>query len=490
MLKSYLTPKAYQSLQAEKARRAVSRLTPRYYEGDDPVEFISREMVIHETIKPLHPVPEQADVLRAMSHQTNGAFDYSTWLYSAPKKSGKTTIGAGVALWQACRVPNGQIYIIGNDQKQADNLMMQAIRYAIEHNPRLQKHARIVRFTVYLDNDTKIESIPVDPRGEAGMNPTGLFWTEAWGAIGNRPELLWSEATLSPARAGQSFKFVESYAGFKGESLILERLYESIIKQGKPHDRIPELYTNGSSIGYWCTRRNMPWQVDHPEYYAQEEREKTPAEYARIHGNVWADAQQAFVPIEWWKSCQSEYTTNKGDTFVMGVDAATTSDCFAVVLVCRHGDDVQTHYIRKWQPGRGEKLLFSNPNDPLDIEYPEGEIRRLIAEYNIIEIAYDEYQLHDLMTRIRNTEFVNCRPFPQGSARLMADKRLYDLIRNRHIMHRGETELFEHMNNAAAEINRQENTLRIVKSGDTSKKIDLVIALSMASDRAFTYAMD
>lgn len=456
---------------------------------DDLVGFISREMVIPETGKPLVLHPEQADVLNAMSHRTNGAFDYSTWLYSAPKKSGKTTIGAGVALWQACRVPDGQVYIIGNDQKQSDNRMMQAIRYAIDHNPRLRKHARIVRYMVYLDNGTKIESIPVDPRGEAGMNPTGLFWTEAWGAIGNRPELLWSEAALSPSRAGESFKFVESYAGYKGESLILERLYESIIKQGKPHDTIPELCTNGKSIGYWCTRHIMEWQVNNPDYYAQEERENVPAEYRRLHHNEWSDATTQFVPVEWWHSCKSEYTTNKNDTFIMGIDAATTSDCFAIVLVSRHDDTVQVHYTRKWQPMRGEKLLFSNPLDPLDTAYPEGEIRRLINGYNVIELAYDEYQLHDLMTRIRNTEFANCRSFPQGVDRLVADKRLYDLIRNRHIVHHGEADLLEHMSNAAAEINKQENTLRIVKGSDALKKIDLCIALSMASHRAFMYAV-
>jgi phage terminase large subunit-like protein len=249
LLKNYLSPQAYRSLQEEKAKRLISRKTPKPYIGDDPSEFIQREMVIPETGNPLILHPEQSTVLQAMAHRTNNAFDYSTWLYSAPKKSGKTTIGAGVALWQAWRVPDGAIYIIGNDQKQADNRMMEAIRYAINHNERLSRHARIVRYSVYLDNGTKIESIPVDPRGEAGMNPTGLFWTETWGAIGNRPEMLWTEASLSPTRAGDAIKFVESYAGFSGESLILERLHDSIIKQGKPHESIPELYTNGQSIG-------------------------------------------------------------------------------------------------------------------------------------------------------------------------------------------------------------------------------------------------
>lgn len=445
---------------------------------DNPATFISGEMVIPETGRPLELHPEQSAVLHAMSHMTNGAFDYSTWLYSAPKKSGKTTIGAGVALWQACRVPDGQVYIIGNDQKQADNRMMQAIRYAIEHNPHLSKHARIIRYTVYLDNGTKIESIPVDPRGEAGMNPTGLFWTEAWGAIGNRPELLWTEAALSPSRVGQSFKFVESYAGYKGESLILERLYDSIIKQGKPHDSISEVYTNGKSIGYWCTRHIMPWQVNNPDYYAQEERENLPSEYRRIHHNEWADATSAFIPIEWWTACQSAYEPERGEGMIIGVDAAATSDCFAVVMLSRRGNDVYIHYARKWIPPKGGAISFKEP---------EAEIRRLLNAYNVLEIAYDRHQLVDMMQRIRNEEVANTREFSQAGDRLVADKRLYDLIRDKRIHHTGEVDLKEHMSNAASETNKADSTLRIVKR-DENLKIDLVIAVSMAAHRSFAYA--
>lgn len=448
--------------------------------GDDLPAFIAREMVIPETGAPLVLHPEQAAVLRAMSHQTNGVFDYSTWLYSAPKKSGKTTIGAGVALWQACRIPDGQVYVIGNDQKQADNRMMQAMRYAIDHNPRLAQHARTVRFTIYLDNGTKIESIPVDPRGEAGMNPTGLFWTEAWGAIGNRAELLWSEATLSPTRTGQAFKFIESYAGYTNESLILERLYKSIVEQGKPHDTIAELYTNGQSIGYWCTRRYMSWQVEHPEYYIQEERENTPDEFRRMHKNIWVDAVSGFVPSEWVAACKSEYTLSKNEPVIIGVDAATTSDCFAVVMVSRRDKDVYVHYSRIWMPPKGGTI---------DFREPEAEIRRLIHEYNVVETCFDPYQLYSLMSRIRDEEVVNARAFPQGGDRLLSDMRLYTLIRDRRLHHHGEVDFMQHINNAAAEIDKAEGKLRIVKRAP-ELKVDACVALAMAAHRTYSYAMD
>lgn len=474
-LKSYLSPQAYSAAQAERTKRFLNRVTPAPYAGDDPVEFINREMVIPETGKPLILHEEQAAVLRTMAHKTDGNYDYAMWLYSAPKKSGKTTIGAAVALWQAMQVPDGQVYIIGNDLKQADNRMMEAIRYAITHNPRFTRRARIIRNTIYLENGTKLESIPVDPKGEAGMNPTGLFWTEAWGAMGNKPELLWSEAVLSPTRAGKSFKFVESYAGFEGQSLILERLYRNVIKDGIPHETIPELFTKNESIGYWCTRRYMPWQISNPKYYVNEEADKTPQEYERVHGNKWSSSSEAFIPIAWWDACRVEnMTPYDGRGIVIALDAAAKDDCFAVVALSKSREDKpQVRYCRVWYPPKGGEIKFSEIED---------ELKKLFKDFNVTEVTYDETQMVSMAQRLGDLAF--WKAFPQGKDRLIADKRLYDMIRDRQIEHSGESDLKQHMQNADRK--PDEDKLRIIKR-NAHDKIDGCVALSMGVERIMYY---
>lgn len=472
-----MPPSSYRALQAERAKRLVSRYSPRPYDGSDVTEFIQREMVIPETGKPLVLHPEQAAVLQAMSSRDeNGDFEYSLWLYSAPKKSGKTTVGAGVALWQALQEPDGQVYIIANDQKQSDNRMMEAIRYAIDHNPRLKAHARIVRYNIYLDNGTRIESIPVDPRGEAGMNPTGLFWTEAWGAIGNRPEMLWSEAALSPTWAGKSFKFVESYAGYSGVSLILERLYESIIKNGKPHDVVPELFTSGASIGYWCTRPIMDWQLENPNYYAQEASQLTPSEFARLHRNQWSASSEAFIPIEWWDSCQVDSLGELGRrSVIIGLDAAVENDCFAIVVISMSGEGKpQVRDCRIWTPPKDGQINF---------EEIETELLRLFQMYNVAEVAYDPTQMASMSQRLSDNVF--WKPFLQGQPRLIADKMLYDFIRDGRIEHDGSfPELRQHIINSDRK--PDEDKLRIIKRVQAGK-IDATVAMSMAVNRACYY---
>ena len=395
----------------ERRRRAALTDTPSFQYAN-PADFIGAEVYDPDSGNRLTLHPEQRAVLEAMSERDEaGNFKHSLWLYSAPKKSAKTTIGAGVALWQAWQVPRGEIYIIGNDQRQADNRMAQIIRYTILNNPKMKSRVNITKssFKIDLDNGTRIDIIPVDPRGESGMNPTGLFWTEAWGAMGARAEMLWSEATLSPTRSGQSFKFVESYAGYAGESTVLERLYDGVIKRGLPHASIPELYTNGASIGYWCTRRYLPWQ-DNPAYYAQEALSKTPEEFDRQHGNIWQSATQSLLPMEWFDACKGDIALTSRNVIV-GADAAVSNDCFALSVVGKQGDKLAVFRTYIWYPP---------PGGQIDFEQPKQTIRDLAKEFYVLEVAYDPHQLASMMQELRR-EGINCKQFLQNEDRLISD---------------------------------------------------------------------
>lgn len=450
---------------------------------DNPADFIIHEMYIPETPGvPMTLADEQYNVLREMSSRDDAGFKYSTWLFSMPKKSAKTTIGAGVALWQAWRFGEGEIYIIGNDLKQADNRMAQAIRYCVEHNPRMKGRVIVTtsKYTIKLDNGTKIESIPVDPRGEAGMNPTGLFWTEAWGAVGSRAELLWTEAALSPTRAGESFKFIESYAGFSGESLLLERLYENIVKNGVASPTIPELYTAGKSIAYWCTRRYLPWQTSESgqAYYRQEAMEKTPQEFSRIHDNAWSTSDDVFVPPIWWTNCRVDKLPDAraGQGMVLGLDGGLHDDCFAVVLVSKEGDYVDVRECHVWYPPVGGVVDFAEV---------ETELLRIFDQYNVEEVAYDETHVAYLVQRLEHRSF--WRKFDQFRPRAISDKLLYDLIREQRIRYADQPTLTRHILDA----NRKpedEAKLRIIKRNQ-KVKIDAAVCLSMAAARILYYNM-
>ena len=463
----------------------------------DPVDWIQSNFYIPETNAPIQLVPYQQAVIREGLRTENGLFVYSFILWSDTKKSAKSTIAGAISLYLAWHHEWETVRVVANDLKQADSRTFFYIERAIKLNPAWKGLCKINNYHIDLPNHTTIDAIPVDPKGEAGGGDLATTFTEMWAMKSKASQTLWSETTLSPLKYGKSIRIGESYAGFKGDSPILEPLYETGVKDGQQidlsfdgkdengvmvhHDlRDLEVYRNGRMLTLWNTRPRCPWQTK--DYYAQEAGVLSPDEMLRIHGNQWVDATETFVPVESWLSCGKEAypLVSNGDMVIIALDAGVSSDCFGMVMVTRYGEKVQVHYARKWQPQHGAKLDYA----PIYIE-----LQRLIHTYNVIELAYDPYQLHDFCTRIRNEEVINVREFNQGAPRAVADKRLYDLIIARRVQHQNDPDLNEHITNAHRKP-EDDNKMRIIKGQDAKKKIDLAVCLSMAADRAHSYAFD
>jgi len=228
-----------------------------------------------------------------------------------------------------------------------------------------------------------------------------------------------------------------------------------------------------------------------PDYVERHRRTLTEDEFALFMEAQWiaiADAEK-FVRLVWWDNCKMDLPTLTGrETMVLGVDAAKGSeqsiaDCFSVVGVTRQPGnvrDVAVRYAGIWQAPRGKLLEFAEI---------EKEIRRLCREFAVVEIAYDPYQLHDMMSRLQGEGIVYTREFNQNAPRLIADKQLQDLIISKRLAHDGNPLLRSHIDNANVRKVRDEQhdvKLRLVKRAP-SLKIDSAVALSMACNRALFY---
>ncbi len=477
MLRNYLTPSGLASLQREKAERLKQQAAVVVSEDmPDVLDWIQSEFYIPETNAPIQLVPYQQAVLKeALRKDTAGNFVYSLVLWSDIKKSAKSTIAAAVALYLAWHTPWETVRIVANDLKQADSRTFFYIKRAIELNPSLKAQCEIKNYHIRLPNHTTIDAIPVDPKGEAGGGDLITCFTELWAAKHKAALDLWSETTLSPLKFGRSLRWAESYAGFVGESPILEQLYENNVKLGAVIDvGIPglELYQNGRTLALWNTVPRCDWQTD--EYYKQEATALPPGEFNRMHRNQWGESQQTFIPIELWDSCKGDVPPlAQYETLIIALDAAISGDCFGMVAVSRRGDTVYPRYVRKWTPP---------PKGQIDFREPEAELRRLVSHHPVTQITYDPYQLHDFMTRLKGEGLAWIEEFTQTTERLIADKQLYDTILQRRITHRGEPDLREHLQNANSKADGER--LRIVKRAE-ALKIDLAVCLSMAVHRAY-----
>lgn len=510
---THLTPqqrqKAQRQAEAELERRRRVK-AEKQSRPANPVDWIQQWFLIPERrdpqtgkALPIQLAPYQQAVLQeAYRQDQEGKFIYSIIVWSDIKKSIKSCIAGAVALERASRIEYGSIKVVANDLKQADSRVAYYARRAIELNPALAAITYIkplggkIKFNT---TKTTIEPIPVDPKGEAGGNDDLIIFSELWAANQKAALQMWTEMTLSPTKFGQSQRWVETYAGFAGESPLLEQLFELGVQQGRrldlsyqdkqgPHDLSNlEVYANDAArlLVLWNTHPRLPWQV--PDYYAQEASILTPEEFNRIHRNQWVTSMQKFIPIDWWDACKLS-PLPEPDQFrevVVALDAGVSDDCFAMVAVGRSGDKFLLRHLKVWKPAKGEKMRFSSPADPTDRDYPEGELRWLADNWNVVCWTYDPYQLHSFCTHLRDEGVGFFEEFSQGQPRLIADKALYDAIRERRIQHQGEPTLREHLDNANSTV-EEKDTLRIVKRSPLLK-IDAAVALSMAVAKAEEY---
>jgi phage terminase large subunit-like protein len=418
----------------------------------------------------------------------DGRFEYSTVLWSWPKKSAKSTVVASVADFMCRQRANGRVRLTGNDQRQADSRVGMYMRENIRIGAKkkitecLQTKISTSGYNIRYPNGAMVEMVPIDPSGEAGGNDDMIVFSELWGWKHKAHLDLWAELTISPNRFGYAQRWIDTYAGFRGESPVLEPLFESVVING---EYIPFFYTDKQGrqrevpcyrrdgiFATWVTEPHFDWQT--PEYYADQARQLTDEQFQRMHRNAWVSSGQTFVPVEWWNACRQSLPGWERESMVVGVDAAVTSDCFAIVGITRHGDQLAVRYVQVWAPPKDGEINFAEP---------EAELRRLCQDYNVIQIAYDKTELQDMAQRLRRDKVTWLKKFDQGMERAAADKQLYDCIRDRRIFHSGEADLTAHITNANADINKQENRLRLIKRAN-HLKIDAAVALSMAVSEA------
>ncbi len=492
-------------VELERRRREASREPEPVEEEvdrDDMVAWSQKYFYVPETADHrLVLAPYQQRAMReALSTDERGLFKYSTVVWSDIKKSIKSTIAGALILWWADTHEWASIKIVANDLKQADSREAFYARRAIELNRDYfigERHVKVTPSGYLIEfplTHSRIEAIPLDPGGEAGGNDDLVVYTELWAAKNVAAQRMWSETTLSPTKFGKSLRWVETYAGFDGESPVLEQLWRQGVQEGERIDLSTpdcdlsdlETYANPAARLFclWNTQPRLPWQT--PDYYSQEAAVLLPNEFNRMHRNQWVSSVAEAIPPEWWQACFDPHpllidregkAVDRTTPIVAGVDASVNNDSTSLVLVSRHprfADHVCERHTKVWVPPVGGKMDY-------DATLTKSLVALKEAGFNLVQIAYDPYQLHHWATQFQREHGVWCREFSQGEARLKADKGLVDLVRDRKMHHTGSEVLTQHIKNCNAKTEpNQDSKLRLVKKA-ADRKIDAAVALSMAA---------
>jgi phage terminase large subunit-like protein len=193
-----------------------------------PVESIETCLINPETGEPFELLPAEREFLEhAFTIGPNGKLLYSEWLYSCPKKSGKTTFQAIIQITMVLLYGGAypEAYVLANDQEQAQSRVFEIIKRIIQTSPLLRNEAQVTQFKITFPAfNATIQAIASDAGSAAGTNAVCAGFDELWAYTSERSRRLWDEMTPPPTRK-IACRVTVTYAGFEGESILLEELY-------------------------------------------------------------------------------------------------------------------------------------------------------------------------------------------------------------------------------------------------------------------------
>ena len=439
----------------------------------NPIGFIQKVLINPETKKPFVLLEaERAFLTHAFTTGPDGRLLYPEQVYACPKKSGKTTFAAiyviTVVLLYGGAYP--EAICAANDYDQSVARVFAAIRRIIECSPQLCAEAKITadKITIY---DAVIIAIPSNYASAAGSNHVVAIFDELWAYSSERSRRLFDELVPPPTRR-IACRLTVTYAGFEGESVLLEELY----KRGLLQPQVaPNLHAGDGMLMFWSYEPVAPWQTD--SWLAEMRRTLRPNQFLRMIENRFVTTENSFVELSAWDNCVDprlgHAVNDPGLPIWVGVDASIKHDSTAIVAATweQKAQRVRLVTHRVFQP---------SPEEPLDFE---ATIERMLLDlrkrFLLCKVLYDPYQMQATAQRLTRAG-VQLEEFPQSPANLTTiSQNLF--IRGQNLLAYPDPNIRLAISRAVA--SETPRGWRIAKQTQ-SHKIDVVVALAMAAHAA------
>jgi hypothetical protein len=440
-----------------------------------PLELVA-QLYDPETKQPFVLLPAERRFLEhAFLRTADGRLLYPEQVFACPKKSGKTTFAALHALITTLLFGGAypEATILANDYEQAVGRVFEMCRRIVECSPLLRRDARISSDRIVFPGlNATIAAIPFDYASAAGGNHCIAVFDELWAYTSERSHRLWDEMIPVPTRK-TACRLTVTYAGFEGESALLEGLYRRGLQQPLVTD-CPDLRAGDGILMFWSHRPIAPWQSE--AWLADMRRSLRPAQYLRMIENRFVSTESSFIDLAWWDACVDPAATpllvRRSLPVSVGIDASVKRDATAIVA-CSY-DRQRQKVVLVWH-----RIFQPTPDDPIDFEAAvEDTVLDLRSRFRVQRVLYDPYQMAASAQRLARAS-VKMEEYPQSVPNLTASSQnLYELIKGRNLIAYPDAQLRLAISRAVAI--ESARGWRIAKDKQTHR-IDVVVALAMAA---------
>lgn len=446
----------------------------------------------------------------------DGTRRYRTAYIEVPRKNGKSTWAAGVALYLF--VCDGEfrpeVYCAATDRKQAGIVYEQARRF-VEASPTLLREIDIRQYeqrgrrrggiltTVVKDTKTRAPS-------QHGRSASGIIYDEVHAAYTRD---IWDVLRTSTGARAQPLTFSISTAGHDRESLCWS-LHQQAERFMGGDATVPDHFY-GYIYGLpddaeWRDPEN--WKVANPNYGVSlseayiremfEEAISTPeAEntFRNLHLNQWTEQAVRWLPMHEWDACQRATTLEDfaGKPCFAALDLANTRDINALSLLFPNESSYGPRYTVfcfYWAPREAisqrakqdrhqvanwlaKGLIRGTEGNSIDTRQIAADCNAILSRFDCRRMLYDPW---GCAPAVAQTIDVPSQPCPQQLGRLaVATREIERLIFAHELTHDGDPVLRWMVSNASTTRPNANGDKRPDK-GRSADKIDGLVATVMA----------
>lgn len=460
-----------------------------------------------------------------------------------PKGAGKSPWAAGTGLYlMLCdNEPAAEVYALAADRNQARVVHTNA-KVMVEDSPDLLERCEVLRDAIYCAETRSVyQVLSAEAGSKHGFRPHGAIFDELHA---QRDRDLFEAVKKSMVKRRQPLLIIISHAGNDDEGICYEEYdYAKRVLSGTiPDDTcLPVIFEAGpkedwSDPDLW--RRVNPGHgitVKHNAIAAEcqealaEPRKRN--DFLRFHCNRWTSQATAWIPIEWWDDCKTEFTDADLLTLecAAGLDLAQKWDLAAFPVVFRRwleetaveaveivAEDVPGQIVKKrislnyelfvrpffWIPENTMKqhekedgVPYSLWRDQGLITVTEGDVIDYTTIYNDITtkivpryprlkqgtVGYDPAFATDLATKLKDLAGMNVCEVLQNYTMLSEPAQIVEaLLKGRRVHHDGHAVLRWNWENAAVKTD-DAGRIRPIKPRNRSKRVDGAVGTVMGT---------
>lgn len=466
--------------------------------------------------QPLRLEPWQRDeVIRPLFGTLNpdGTRRFRTALVGIPRKAGKSTLGAAMALRLLFKdgEPGAEVYSAAADREQA-RIVFSIARGMVEANPGMSKRAKVYQNAIAVPHTgSTYKVLSAEAFSKHGTNPHGVIFDELH-AQPNRE--LWDVLTTGQGARRQPLTVAITTAGYDRQSVCWELFdYGRRIITNQIDDPTFFFRWWGVDEGEQWDDESV-WERAQPNLGVSVSREFLRAEarqarnlparqntFRRLYLNEWTQAVDRWIDLHAWDSTAGivDEVALRGRKCFGGLDLASSSDIAALCWDFPAADGSHDAVWRFWLPqerlpdldrrtgGQAsvwarEGLLTLTEGNVIDYKAIIDRVGRDAETFDVIELAYDRWGMTQLSQDLQDAG-LTVVPFGQGFASMSAPTKEWErLILDGKYRHGGNPLMRWMVDNIVVRTDPAGN-VKIDKAKST-EKVDGPVASVMALGRA------